>query len=65
MPSSWGLSGYYTVFLSGIFSTLENASIYATLKATYSYYFDVYTQDDSTRNDGSFNFMVASTGDWK
>ena len=65
MPSSWGLSGYYTVFLSGIYSTLENASIYATLKATYSYYFDVYTQDDSTRNDGSFNFMVVSTGDWK
>lgn len=65
MPSSWGLSGYYTVFLSGIFSTVENTPIYATLKETYSYYFDVYTQDDPTRNDGSFNFMVVSTGDWK
>ena len=65
MPSSWGLSGYYTVFLSGIYSTLENTPIYATLKATYSYYFDVYTQDDPTRNDGSFNFMVVSNGDWK
>lgn len=65
MPSNWGVSGYYTVFLSGIYSTVENTPIYATLKATYSYYFDVYTQDDSTTNDGSFNFMVVSTGDWK
>ena len=65
MPSSWGLSGYYTVFLSGIYSTVENTPIYATLKAIYSYYFDVYTQDDASRNDGSFNFMVVSNGDWK
>jgi len=31
----------------------------------YSYYFDVYTADDSSTNDGSFNFLVVSTGDWK
>ena len=44
---------------------MENTPIYATLKTTYSYYFDVYTQDDASRNDGSFNFMVVSNGDWK
>lgn len=65
MPSSWNLSGNYTVFLSGNYSTVDNTSIYATLKTTYSYYFDVYTQDDETRNEGSFNFLVVSTGDWK
>lgn len=64
MPSSWNISGYYTVFLSGIYSAVESGPIYATLKALYSYYFDVYTQDDNTQNDGSFNFMVVSTGDW-
>lgn len=64
MPSSWGVSGYYTVFLSGIYSAVESTPIYPTLKALYSYYFDVYTQDDSSQNDGSFNFMVVSTGDW-
>ena len=64
MPSGWGVSGYYTVFLSGIYSTVESTPIYATLKALYSYYFDVYTADDASTNDGSFNFMVVSTGDW-
>lgn len=65
MPSSWGMSGYYQVFLSGIYSTVENTPIYATLKTMYSYYFDVYTADDNSTNDGSFNFLVVSTGDWK
>ena len=32
--------------------------IYPTVKAIYSYYFDIYTQDDASRNDGSFNFQV-------
>lgn len=65
MPSSWNISGKYTVFLSGNYSSIDNTSIYASLKTMYSYYFDVYTQDDSTQNDGSFNFMVVGTGDWK
>lgn len=64
MPSGWGIYGKYTVFLSGIYSAADNTPIYATLKAIYSYYFDVYTQDDNSQNDGSFNFMVMGTGDW-
>ena len=65
LPSGWNMSGYYQVFLSGIYSAVESTPIYATLKALYSYYFDVYTADDSSTNDGSFNFLVVSTGDWK
>ena len=65
MSSSWNMSGYYQVFLSGIYSTVENTPIYATLKTLYSYYFDVYTADDASTNDGSFSFLVVSTGDWK
>lgn len=65
MSSSWNMSGYFQVFLSGIFSAVDSTPIYATLKALYSYYFDVYTADDNTTNDGSFSFLVVSTGDWK
>ena len=65
LPSGWNMSGYYQVFLSGIYSAVDSTPIYATLKALYSYYFDVYTADDSSTNDGSFNFLVVSTGDWK
>ena len=65
LPSSWNMSGYFQVFLSGIYSAVDSTPIYATLKALYSYYFDVYTADDSSTNDGSFNFLVVSTGDWK
>ena len=65
LSSSWNMSGYFQVFLSGIYSTVESTPIYATLKALYSYYFDVYTADDASTNDGSFNFLVVSTGDWK
>lgn len=65
MSSSWNMSGYFQVFLSGIFSAVDSTPIYATLKALYSYYFDVYTADDSSTNDGSFSFLVVSTGDWK
>ena len=65
LSSSWNMSGYFQVFLSGIYSTVESTPIYATLKALYSYYFDVYTADDASTNDGSFSFLVVSTGDWK
>lgn len=65
LSSSWNMSGYFQVFLSGIYSAVDSTPIYATLKALYSYYFDVYTADDSSTNDGSFSFLVVSTGDWK
>lgn len=64
LPSSWGLSSRYLVMATGIYSTAENTPIYPTVKAIYSYYFDIYTQDDASRNDGSFNFQVISTADW-
>lgn len=64
LPSAWGLAGKYMVVATGIFSTAENTAIYPSVKGIYSYYFDIYTQDDSTRNDGSFNFMVISTNNW-
>ncbi len=64
MSSSWNMSGYFNVFVTGIYSTVESTPIYATLKSMSSYYFDVYTADDNSLNDGSFNFLVVSTGDW-
>ena len=64
LPSTWGLSSRYLVMATGIYSTAENTPIYPTVKAIYSYYFDIYTQDDASRNDGSFNFQVISTADW-
>lgn len=64
IPSAWGLSGRYIVMATGIYSTAEDTPIYPTVKAIYSYYFDIYTQDDASRNDGSFNFQVISTADW-
>ena len=64
LPSSWSLSSRYIVMATGIYSTAENTPIYPTVKAIYSYYFDIYTQDDASRNDGSFNFQVISTADW-
>lgn len=64
LPSAWGLAGKYMVVATGIYSTAEDTPIYPTVKATYSYYFDIYTQDDASRNDGSFNFMVISTNNW-
>ncbi len=64
LSASWGLSSRYLVMATGIYSTAEDTPIYPTVKAIYSYYFDIYTQDDASRNDGSFNFQVISTADW-
>ena len=64
LPSAWGLASKYMVVATGIYSTAEDTPIYPTVKAIYSYYFDIYTQDDASRNDGSFNFMVISTNNW-
>lgn len=64
LPSAWGLAGKYMVVATGIYSTAEDTPIYPTVKTIYSYYFDIYTQDDASRNDGSFNFMVISTNNW-
>lgn len=64
LPYSWNLNSKYLVMATGIYSASENTPIYPTVKAIYSYYFDIYTQDDASRNDGSFNFQVISTNNW-
>lgn len=64
LPYSWYLNGKYMVMATGIYSAADNTPIYPTIKAIYSYYFDIYTQDDASRNDGSFNFQVISTNNW-
>jgi predicted mannosyl-3-phosphoglycerate phosphatase (HAD superfamily) len=55
----------YTAMLTGFFSNIDNTEIYATTYAIAANSFTVYTQDDSTQNDGSFNFQLISTADWK
>lgn len=64
LPYSWSLNSKYLVMATGIYSASENTPIYPTVKAIYSYYFDIYTQDDASRNDGSFSFQVISTNNW-
>lgn len=64
LPWSLGATSYM-VMLSGVISTVQNTPIYATIKGQYSSYFYVQTQDDPSANDGSFNFIVVSTADFK
>ena len=61
----WGIDKY-TVFLTGIGSTVDysDSPIKATLAQIWPGYFAVWTSDDDTRNDGSFNFQVVSMADW-
>jgi hypothetical protein len=54
----------YTVMLTGFFSNIDSTEIYGTIYAIASNSFTVYTQDDTTQNDGSFNFQLISTADW-
>ena len=55
----------YMVMLSGRWSTMDKTPIYATIKSQSSSEFTVQTQDDDSANDGSFNFMVIGTVDFK
>lgn len=48
----------YAVFLTGF---AENYGRYASLRAQTKNYFDVYTGDDGSPNDGGFQFMVVNT----
>ncbi|PXV66886.1 hypothetical protein CLV62_104147 [Dysgonomonas alginatilytica] len=50
-----------------VFLTCETTSYmgrFANVTAKTTTYFEVYTGDDSTPNDGDFNFMVVSTLNW-
>jgi hypothetical protein len=56
----------YTVLLTGVgaVSGSSTSPAKATLYATASSSFTVWVSDDDSRNDGSFNFLIISTGDW-
>jgi hypothetical protein len=54
----------YTVMLTGFFSTVDNTEIWGTIYNIASNSFTIWTQDDTTQNDGSFNFQIISTVDW-
>lgn len=55
----------YMVMLTGRTCTVQNTPIYASIRNQYTTYFQVTTQDDSTTNEGSFNFQIISMGDFK
>lgn len=58
----WSLSSKYFVMLTGIWS--ENGPRYACTDGIYSNYFYVSVADDPARNNGGFNFIVVSNGNW-
>jgi hypothetical protein len=60
MPWSLG-ADKYMVMLSGKWLT---GPVYGTIKSQSSSSFQVQTSDDSTANNGSFNFIVVSTADF-
>lgn len=62
MPYSFSSTNDYTVHLTGV--ATNGANTFACLKAKYSSYFDVWTADDASANDGGFTFWVVSMGDW-
>lgn len=57
----WSLESKYFVQATGYYTT---SPIYVTITGIYSSYFTIQTQDDSTANDGSFNFQIFSTASW-
>lgn len=63
LPWNLGIDNYM-VMLTGKISTVQNTPIYATVKSQYASHFLVQTGDDSSANDGSFNFVVVSTADF-
>lgn len=57
----WNLNSNYFVQATGYYT---GTPIYATITGIGSSYFTIQTQDDSSANDGSFNFQVFSTASW-
>ena len=62
MPYSFSSTNDYTVHLTGV--ATNGANTFACLRAKYGSYFDVWTADDASSNDGGFTFWVVSMGDW-
>ena len=61
LPYAWNLEAKYMVMMTGRYT---DTMIYPTLYGQYSYYWDTWTQDDASRNEGAFNFQVFSTYNW-
>lgn len=64
MPWALGVDNYMVMF-SGRTSAVQDTPIYACIRNQYASYFQVTTQDDESLNDGSFNFQIISTADFK
>lgn len=62
MPYNFSSVDDYTVHLTGVVTNGYNT--FACLTAKYSSYFEVWTADDDSANDGGFTFWVVSMGDW-
>lgn len=62
MPYYFSSINDYTVHLTGV--ATNGVNTFACLKTKYGSYFDVWTADDATANDGGFTFWVVSMGDW-
>jgi hypothetical protein len=56
----------YMVLLTGVGAVVDSTTspAKATLVSNVSGYFTVWISDDTSKNDGSFNFLVVSTADW-
>lgn len=67
MPSGWfAEASHCRVILTGVghVSGTSTAAIKATLYSRTTTAIVIYTSDDSTNNDGSFDFMITNGGDW-
>lgn len=62
MPYSFSSTNDYTVHLTGVVTNAANT--FAVLRTKYTSFFDVWTADDATANDGGFTFWVISMADW-
>lgn len=62
MPYYFSSTNDYTVHLTGV--ATNGINTFACLRTKYNSYFDVWTADDSSSNDGGFTFWVVSMGDW-
>ena len=61
IPSSWGLqAGSYLVLATGYGSGIMKATLLSTAATSFT----VEVSDDSSKNDGSFQFVIINLNDW-
>ena len=66
IPSNWvSAASDYIVLATGLGHIYNGSNpVKASVASRYSSYFTVDTSDDSSRNDGSFMFIVINMNDW-